>query len=480
MLPSLADLAARRRDTPATTTSAPPAPATPATPAGTAAQATLIGFREAFYGCLGSWADALFELCDATVCTPTPVASVPHLSLEPCFRRSHGSLYKALARGSIDTDALRALLVANRPAGWPAVFAVDASTWDRCDAETSPERGFYYSASKHSAGQPIVAGWSFQWIAQLDWAPDSWTAPVDARRIPVDADATEATIAQVRDVLALLGHDQGPAPMFVFDAGYDPIALGHGLAADHAQVLVRIRNDRVFYTDPAPVEPGALGRPRRHGDRFACADEATWPQPDDTLVANDTRYGRVHVQAWNGLHPKLGCRGRWTDHDQPPIIRGTVIRVEVEHLPKPTARNVKTLWLWWSGPGQPDLDTCWRAYLRRFDIEHTYRFAKNTLGWTTPRICTPEQADRWTWLVVAAYTQLRLSRGLVADDRLPWEKPLKPALLTPARVRRGFRRLGATIATPARPPKSLTPGPGRPKGTPTGPRTRHPAVKKAA
>ena len=56
------------------------------------------------------------------------------LEPEPCFRRSHGSLYKALARGRIDTKALRQLLVAVRPAGWPPVFAVDASTWDRCDA----------------------------------------------------------------------------------------------------------------------------------------------------------------------------------------------------------------------------------------------------------------------------------------------------------------------------------------------------------
>jgi len=157
-----------------------------------------------------------------------------------------------------------------------------------------------------------------------------------------------------------------------------------------------------------------------------------------------------------------------------------VIRVEVEHLPKPTARTKKTLWLWWSGPGTPDLDLCWRAYLRRFDIEHTYRFAKNTLGWTTPRVCTPEQADRWTALVVVAYTQLRLARGLVADLRLPWEKPRDPDRLTPARVRRGFRALAATIGTPARAPKSHTAGPGRPKGTRTGPRQRYPAIKKAA
>jgi hypothetical protein len=33
---------------------------------------------------------------------PSPVTSVPALSLQPAFRRSHGSLYKALARGEVD------------------------------------------------------------------------------------------------------------------------------------------------------------------------------------------------------------------------------------------------------------------------------------------------------------------------------------------------------------------------------------------
>lgn len=451
----------------------------------------LTGLRHGLYDCLHGWGDALFELCDALLCAPTPVVSIPHLSLEPCFRRSHGSLYKALAHGDIDDDALRRLLVAYRPSEWPAVFAVDASTWPRCDAETSPQRGFYYHPSRHSAGQPIVAGWSYQWITQLSWAPDSWTAPLDARRIPPTADTTDATIAQIRDVVALLERDNnatsssdntrgGPVPLFVHDAGYDPIALTAGLADVDAQVLVRIRNDRVFYTDPADPEADTVGRPRRHGDRFACNDAATWGPPDDELVADDARYGTVRVAAWGRLHPKLGCRGRWADHDRPPIIRGTVIRVDVERLPKPTSRTNKTLWLWWSGPGQPDLSIVWRAYLRRFDIEHTYRFVKNTLGWTTPSLATPEQADRWTWLIVAAYTQLRLARGLADDQRLPWEKPRAPDKLTPARVRRGFHRLSATIGSPARPPKSDTPGPGRPKGTRTGPRTRHPAVKKTA
>jgi hypothetical protein len=61
--------------------------------------------------------------------------------------------------------------------------------WDRCDAECSPERGYYYHPSRHSAGQPIVAGWSYQFIAQLGFVRESWTAPVDVRRVRPAQDA---------------------------------------------------------------------------------------------------------------------------------------------------------------------------------------------------------------------------------------------------------------------------------------------------
>lgn len=435
----------------------------------------LIDFRVDLHRALTRWADATFELCEAALCLPAPVSSVPSLSLEPVFRRSHGSLYKALARGRIDDEAVRDVLVAHRPADWPLVFAVDASTWPRCDAETSPDRGFYYSASSHSAGQPIVAGWSYQWVTQLSWANDSWTAPMDARRIPPTASTVQVTVDQVRDLVGRLG-DTPTNPVFVFDAGYDAAALTHELTDVAATLVVRIRDDRVFYTDPPEPTPGR-GRPRRHGHRMKLPDPDSWPTPDLHTTSSDDRYGDVTITAWHHVHPRLAHRGHWTDHDQPPIVRGTIVRVDVERLPKPTSRTKKTLWLWVAGP-DPDIETCWRAYLRRFDIEHTYRFVKNTLGWTSPAVRTPEQADRWTWLIVAGYTQLRLARDLVQDHRLPWERPAKPGRLTPARVRREFRRLTPTLGTPASPPKSRTPGPGRPPGTRRPPRTRHPAIKK--
>lgn len=357
----------------------------------------LVEFRRGIYDCIERWSDALFELTDAVLWATAPVTSVPRLSLETPFRRSHGSLYKALDRGVIDETALRDLLVEHRPTDWPTIFAVDASTWPRCDAETSPERGFYYHPSRHSAGQPIVAGWSYQWISQLNWAPDSWTAPVDVRRIRPDENSTDVTISQIEELVARLNNDNHEsAPIFVFDAGYDPVALSYELADTHAAVLCRIRSDRVFYTDPPPPTPTTIGRPRRHGTRFACDDPTTQQTPDRHHTTHSPIYGTVTVDAWDNLHPKLGCRGHWTRHDQPPTVHGTIIRVEIEHLPRHNGAALNTLWLWSTSPDPIDLDIAWRAYLRRFDIEHSFRFIKNTLGWTTPSLCTPEQADRWT------------------------------------------------------------------------------------
>jgi len=91
----------------------------------------------------------------------------------------------------------------------------------------------------------------------------------------------------------------------------------------------------------------------------------------------------------------------------------------------------------------------------------------------------PEQADRWTWLIVAAYTQLRLARPCAEDQRLPWERRYDPGRLTPVRVRRVVLALLAELATPAKPPKPCGRSPGRPKGRRSGRAKRYPALKKA-
>jgi hypothetical protein len=439
----------------------------------------LDAFRTELHACFTRRADALFELGDALLCAQA-VPSLPHLSLEPVCRRGWGSVYAALARGRIDTERLRDLLVSSLPPADPLVFAVDVTTWPRCDAECSPERGYYYHPSRHSAGQPIIAGWAYQWICQLSFDRDSWTAPVDARRLhPLD-DTDQQAAVQIRALLARLPAG-GPVPWFVFDGGYDSAQLTLDLAKQRVVVLVRLRSDRCFYADPPPRLPGSTGRPRRHGAKFNFADPATWPAPTATLVCEDDQYGTVTVAAWSGLHPKQQRHPGHGTGGPRPIVRGTILRIQVERVPART-RPPKVLWLWWAAPAghELDLDLAWRAYIRRFDLEHTVRFCKQTLGWTTPRPRQPAQADRWTWLVLAAYTQLRLARLVAGDQRLPWERPRPQPRLSPYRVRRGFPQLLATLGSPAATPKPSGRSPGRSKGRCSGPATRYPAIKKPA
>jgi len=443
---------------------------------------TFRAFRSSLYNCLHRRADALFELTDALL-TAEAVPSPVHLSLQPSHRRGWGSLYDALSRGRIDAQALRRLL-AHHPLAESEtpVYAVDVSVWDRCDAESSPERGYYYHPSRHSAGQPIVAGWAYQFIAGLNFVRESWTAPLDVERVRPAQDANKVAAEQVKAFLRL-SPEEGVAPLFVFDAGYDPVKVQQGLEGISCQILVRLRAGRRFYADPSLAGPPAhTGRPRRHGPKMKCADPSTWPEPSTQHTCEDTNgYGTVRVRAWAKMHPKVCAHEGRGSRGPLPIVVGTLVLVEVERLPRgERRREPRVLWLWWHGEGEPDLGLLWRAYIRRFDLEHTFRFLKQTLGWTTPRVRHPEQADRWTWLVVAAFTQLRLARAGVADLRLPWERRYDSGRLTPVRVHRVVSALLVQLGTPAKPPKPCGRSPGRPKGRLSGQARRYPAVKKTA
>ena len=442
-------------------------------------------FRRSLYECFNRRGDALFELTDAILTADGAAPSPVHLSLQASHRRGWGSLYAALDRGRIDDEALRKLLARHPLAGAQGevpVYAVDASVWDRCDAETSPQRGYYNHPSRHSAGQPIVAGWAYQFVAQLGFARESWTALVDVERL---RPAQDANVVAAEQVEALLGRlEEGIVPLFVFDAGYDPVKLQRGLEGSPCQILVRLRAGRRFYGDPNLSDPPAhVGRPRRHGPKMKCADPSTWPEPSAEHACEDAGYGSVRVRAWAKLHPKVHNHEGRGSRGPLPIVVGTLILVEVERLPRgESRREPRVLWLWWHGPEgtAPDLDLIWRSYVRRFDLEHTFRFLKQNMGWTTPRVRHPEQADRWSWLVVAAYTQLRLARARVADLRLPWERCYDAGRLTPVRVHRAVLALLQILGTPAKPPKPCGRSPGRPKGRLSGRAKRYPAIKTAA
>ncbi len=203
----------------------------------------------------------------------------------------------------------------------------------------------------------------------------------------------------------------------------------------------------------AAAPAGRGGGHRVHGEPLRCADPATWAGPSVTAVADTPRYGPVQVTACGRMHPKLERDSAWHDHPgRIPVIEGTMIRLRASRLPRDGRR--KPAWLWASDPaaGPAEVAVLWQAYLRRFDLEHTFRFFKQVLGWTAPLLRDPAAADRWTWLVIAACTQLRLAAPLAADLRLPWQRP-QPA----ARARRRTVTPPLTISRSTSPALASTP-----------------------
>lgn len=170
----------------------------------------LRAFRHQVYTRLGLRRDALFEALDAILSVPT-LETPAHLSLAAAYQRGWGSLYDALNVGTMDLPQLEQLVAAYQlepqPTPW---FAVDASVWPRCDAETSPERGLYHHPYRHSHGQPIVAGWNYSWLVQVPLRSSSWTAPLRIRRIIPGENLNQVAAEQIRSWLEQAGPPAAP------------------------------------------------------------------------------------------------------------------------------------------------------------------------------------------------------------------------------------------------------------------------------
>jgi hypothetical protein len=409
-------------------------------------------FRNELYDNLGRRQDSLFELLDAALTAPHR-STLVRLSLTAVFRRRWPSTCDALADGSIDVTALRTLCVRELPepviSDDRPVLVIDGTNWPRPAARASAERTWEYRPLPGWPQSGIVPAWAYQWLVVVPDVAGSWVLPLDVqRRGPTAKSATEVALDQIATVRQAQATD-APRPVVTLDSGYDLETLAH--ANVDADLLVRLIKSRVVYRTPER-RPGR-GRPRLHGEPFRLADDGTHGQPQRSSQLDHPAYGMVQIDAWTDLH--VGGA---------PDAPFSVIRVQVERLPNKKLPP-RPLWLAWiGGPLPTDLSVLWRWYLRRFTVEHAFRFFKQTLGWTTVRPRHAEAADRWSWLIVGACWQLWLARPLVREVRLPWEHPRPDGLLTPGQVHRHFTGILVRMGTPARAPRTRGKSPGRQKG----------------
>src|SRR5579864_8049308 len=205
---------------------------------------TLNEFRHEVYGCFERAADALFNVVDALLTEPA-AQSFPELSLSPCFQRRWCSLYEAFEDGRIDQQRLRQVFVqylARAEEGERLWLGIDATSIERPESATSPDRTVVYKPNLPESCKPSSYGWQFSTVVILPTQPSSWTAVLDQQRIRSDQTSVQVAAAQLRQLAPLLDC----RPIVTTDRWYSCapfLLLTEGLPFDK---LLRLKRKRVL------------------------------------------------------------------------------------------------------------------------------------------------------------------------------------------------------------------------------------------
>jgi hypothetical protein len=414
-------------------------------------------FRTKVYSLLGNGKDALFDLMDA-VLVRRSVYSFVELSVSPVFRRKWSSIYEAIEDSLPPGQEWMQLYTAQLPQTEQLILAGDHTAWPRPNARTLKDRTYEHQAQLLSGGKAVTVGQGYSTIAWVPGTGSSWALPLLHERIT----SFDSPIAKAAAQLKLVCQHLPKRPISLWDAEYGCASFVKQTGDVAADKLMRLRPNRVLYG--APKAYTGFGRPRVHGDKFKLNDSTTWWLPDQTIEVNHPKLGQLRLRLWCALHFQQSAQHSMN------LIR-------VERLNAPEQRQLKPLWLIWVGKDMPELAQIWHQYLRRFAIDHWYRFIKQRLHWTVPHFATPEQSERWSDLMPQLTWQLWLARTCADDCPLPWQQPSNNAL-SPGRVANSFAAILARIGTPAVDPKPRGKSPGWPEGQPRSQRIRDPIVKK--
>jgi hypothetical protein len=233
--------------------------------------------------------------------------------------------------------------------------------------------------------------------------------------------------------------------------------------------LLRVSSCRVFYR-PAPPKSGKAGGPKKDGDIFKCSDPATQGPADENWqgLSGEEAGHELQVKCWHRLHFK----------------KEREIELSLYQVSRPQAsgkkRDPHLSWFIWVGVAGAKLalEDVWTIYRQRYSMEHTYRYEKQDLLWSQPKLRRPEQFELWTDVVTVAGAELRLGRELVSGLRQPWEKSSPQRAVTPRQVRREIGLIVAELGSEAKAVQVRGKGVGRVAGAVVKPAIRYAVVRK--
>ena len=372
-------------------------------------------FRTDTYNLLGFAKDSTYDLMDAVLTTRTAY-SLADFSLSPLFRRQWPSTYESLQDCRPNRSKLMKLFLKEIPINDSlyVTMSIDHTGNPRWDSPTLKDRGYHHSPLNF---QKVAQGHSYSTIAWIPEEQGSWALPLRHERIT----SFETPISKAAWQLKQVKKSINSPLLALLDCEYGNASWVNQTAKVEVDCLIRIRSNCCLYG--APGQYSGRGRPRKHGDKFKLNDQSTWWNPTETVEINDDKLGQIKVRKWSQLHFLKSSS-----------VNMTLILVERLETEKKGSLQ-KPLWLIFIDKQKLDLlslEFLWKKYLRRFAVDHWYRFIKQRLHWTLPALSTPHQCERWSDLMPLITWQLWLAKDLVEENYLPWQKPQKN--LSPGRV----------------------------------------------
>jgi hypothetical protein len=409
---------------------------------------------------------ALFNTIDALI-AETEAKSFPALTQSPFFERRWHSLYEAFHDGRIDIQSLQKIFIKYMPMPSPGkrlILGFDVTNIERPFSETSPDRtaipmqNIPHTSSKKATA--ITYGWKYATAVVLPEKASSQTYVLDQRRVPSEKTELQVTCQQMKQIVPLLPM----RPLSLYDRGYDCTWFWCECSRLPMDTLIRLKSNRTFY-QPAPPHSGKRGAPRKDGDKLKLSDATTHQQPDGMWSGDDVKSHPVQISWWENMHVR---NARW--------LNLTVIKV-VRPRASNNKRDPRVSWFVSIGQDVNDgISQLALSYGLRFGQEHGYRFAKQALLWTLPRLRQPEQFELWSQIVAIVHNLIVLARDLVVAELYPWEnKQREPSQ---QQLRRGLGKILPQLGTPAPAPRVRGKSPGRPHGAMVRKSPRSPIVCK--
>jgi hypothetical protein len=209
------------------------------------------------------------------------VRSFPELTLHPVFHRQWHSAYMAIEDGDQDRDWLEETFRQLVPITDPCIFALDGTDWPHPQARTLADRQHVHCASAAVNGGDVVVGHPYSLLVWVTESGTSWAPPVSVRRVSSHQTETEVGVEQVQDLCRFWERIETGSQLVIVhrtlrvaDGRYGNQYFLQELTDEPGVKLARLRCDRVLYG--APGAYSGVGRPRKHGDRFAFKEPDTW------------------------------------------------------------------------------------------------------------------------------------------------------------------------------------------------------------